>query len=63
MYLCIISTVEVPIGTLKVSISTLNSFVQFYFLARFELFLSVFLSWELYLDMSWTIFLIKLTLT
>ena len=42
MYVCIISTLQVPIGTLKVSTGTLSSFAQFYILARFELFLSVF---------------------
>ena len=44
----------VPISTNEVLIDTLSNFAQFCLFASFGLFLGVFLSWELYLDVSWT---------
>ena len=43
-----------PIGTFEVLIGTLDRLVQFSFSHAFWTLFSVFLSWELYSDVSWT---------
>ena len=42
----------VPIGTVEVSIGTPDRLIQFLFSYAFWTLFSVFLSWELYLDVS-----------
>ena len=57
-----IGTSQVSIRIVEVLIGTLNSFVQNLFSYTFWTLFGIFLSWELYLDVSWTCILDKIHL-